>query len=85
MLIYYIYCLFLKIIDFKLYNLYFRSIELKKNDNANMCVRTAKAEKRMKERLSQEVNILLRKKKVFRSLHIVIYLKNIIYLGNCIK
>lgn len=45
-------CLLLKEID---YDLYFRSIELPRNVNTNMCVRTAKAEKRMKERLNQEV------------------------------
>jgi len=43
-------CLLLKEIY---YDLYFRSIELPRN--TNMCVRTAKAEKRMKERLNQEV------------------------------
>lgn len=47
------YCLLLKEID---YDLYFRSIELPRNVNTNKCVRTAKAEKRMKERLNQEVN-----------------------------
>jgi hypothetical protein len=46
------YCLLLKGIN---YDLYFRSIELPRNVNTNTCVRTAKAEKRMKERLSQEV------------------------------
>jgi len=46
------FCLFLK--EFN-YDLYFRSIELPRNVNTNMCVRTAKAEKRMKERLNQEV------------------------------
>lgn len=38
--------------------MYFRSIEYPRN-NTNMCVRTAKAEKRMKERQNQEVNFLL--------------------------
>lgn len=30
-----------------------------------MCVRTAKAEKRMKERLSQEVKLVFKKKGIF--------------------
>jgi len=46
------YCLLLKEIY---YDLYFRSIEMPRNGNTNKCVRTAKAEKRMKERLNQEV------------------------------
>lgn len=46
------FCLLLK--EFN-YDLYFRSIESPRNVNTNMCVRTAKAEKRMKERLNQEV------------------------------
>lgn len=46
------FCLLLK--EFN-YDLYFRSSELPRNVNTNMCVRTAKAEKRMKERLNQEV------------------------------
>lgn len=76
------YCLLLKEIH---YDLYFRSIESPRNVNANMCVRTAKAEKRMKERLNQEVQFKknISKNRSFKFL----YIKYTIYIfkGNCIR